>query len=146
MVADSRAGDRHEDEGVFLMNRRSFLARLGVAAVGAAAITLDPEQLLWIPGAKTIIDFGATKQVLPATDAEVVHLANVSIRNARGRDYDLMDLGPRDIRLTIGSVDFLYRGERLISQHSAEELRLLDKPFFNGPSGWWDVHMKESRT
>ena len=125
------------------MNRRSFLTRLGVAAVGAAALTLDPERLLWIPGAKTIVDFGATKQVLPATDVEVVRLAfNRDFWEHKGRSgslKNLMDLGPRDIRLTIGEVDFLYKGERLVSPHTAAELRLLDRPFFHGPAGWWDV-------
>lgn len=33
------------------MNRRGFLNALGL---GAAALTLDPERLLWVPGAKTI--------------------------------------------------------------------------------------------
>ena len=33
------------------MNRRSFLRSLGL---GAAALTLDPERLLWVPGVKRI--------------------------------------------------------------------------------------------
>lgn len=33
------------------MNRRGFLASLGI---GAAAFALDPERALWVPGAKTI--------------------------------------------------------------------------------------------
>lgn len=33
------------------MNRRAFLSTLGAALAGA---TLDPERLLWRPGAKTI--------------------------------------------------------------------------------------------
>ncbi len=33
------------------MDRRSFLRALGI---GAAALTLDPEMLLWVPGKKTI--------------------------------------------------------------------------------------------
>lgn len=33
------------------MNRRSFLSLLGL---GAAGLVLDPERLLWVPGAKTI--------------------------------------------------------------------------------------------
>lgn len=43
------------------MNRRSFLARLGLGAAGLAAAqvlegaTLDPEKLLWVPGQKTFI-------------------------------------------------------------------------------------------
>lgn len=36
------------------MNRRSFLTRLGAAAAGALALTIDdPERLLWVPGQKT---------------------------------------------------------------------------------------------
>jgi hypothetical protein len=34
------------------MNRRGFLRALGAAAVG---MTIDPERLLWRPGAKTIV-------------------------------------------------------------------------------------------
>lgn len=37
------------------MNRRAFL-QLSSAAV--AAFALDPEQLLWVPGRKTIVDLG----------------------------------------------------------------------------------------
>lgn len=33
------------------MNRRAFFQR---AAIGAAALAVDPERLLWTPGAKTI--------------------------------------------------------------------------------------------
>lgn len=33
------------------MNRRTFL---GLAAAASAALALDPERLLWVPGAKTI--------------------------------------------------------------------------------------------
>lgn len=33
------------------MNRRRFLASLGL---GTAAMVLDPERLLWVPGAKRI--------------------------------------------------------------------------------------------
>ena len=38
------------------MNRRSFLHRMtmGVAAAVAVAADLDPEKLLWVPGARTI--------------------------------------------------------------------------------------------
>lgn len=34
------------------MNRRRFLSLFGAAAAGAV---LDPERLLWVPGAKTIV-------------------------------------------------------------------------------------------
>ncbi len=33
------------------MNRRGFL---GAAAAAVAALAIDPERLLWVPGAKTI--------------------------------------------------------------------------------------------
>lgn len=121
------------------MNRRSFLTRLGAAAVGAAALSIDPEQLLWVPGAKRIIDFGSTKQVLPATDIEVVSLARAVIEaqqdynKRRSRELDLMDLGPRDITLTIGATSFKYQGDQLVSLHSEEDLKLLDLPFTPNP-------------
>jgi hypothetical protein len=36
------------------VNRRDFLRLVGLGAAGAAlAATIDPEQLLWVPGAKT---------------------------------------------------------------------------------------------
>jgi hypothetical protein len=37
------------------MNRRGFLQLLGMGAAGAMlGVELDPERLLWVPGAKTI--------------------------------------------------------------------------------------------
>lgn len=138
------------------MNRRSFLTRLGVAAVGAAALAVDdPERLLWTPGAKTIIDFGATKQVVPATDAEVIDQAiflaeDVPLEEFRRRfistpdqtgwvkkrfleDGDQLLRRDRDITLTIGSTNFKYQGEQLVSLHSEAELNLLDLPFTPNP-------------
>lgn len=136
------------------MNRRNFLVRLGQAATAVAAtLVVDPEQLLWTPGKKTIIDFGATKQVLPATDREVVQgfartlLASDSLspesrraifRAPRGFDDGLS--GPRDIKLTVGGqtgdVTFHYKGaaysgaDKLVSIHTPDELALLTRPFF----------------
>lgn len=73
------------------MNRRSFLTSLGTAALGAAALAIDdPDRLLWIPGAKTIVDFGATKQVVPATDAEVVNHARLAKQIADRIDDEAM--------------------------------------------------------
>lgn len=121
------------------MNRRSFLRRLGVAASGAALLTVDdPERLLWMPGAKKIIDLGATKQVLPATDAEVTRafaqqILASPVLTRQQREVVLHDLPPyadRDIRLDIGGTSFHYKGPKLVSLHSAEELALLDKPLF----------------
>lgn len=123
------------------MHRRSFLTRLGAAAVGAAALIIDdPERLLWMPGQKTIIDFGATKQVRPATDAEVVAQARqklvTSMRGASdlsmaAHDRSLFGLdGPRDVRLDIEGSSFHFSGEKLVSVHSAKELKLLDQPMW----------------
>lgn len=47
------------------MNRRAFLRTL---LGSAAALTLDPERLLWVPGAKTI--FLPSSRVLTADDLE----------------------------------------------------------------------------
>ena len=63
-----RGGGRRASD----MNRRQFLARLGLgAAAVAATAVLDPERLLWVPGQKTIFDLGAT----PAVDEPFVYLA-----------------------------------------------------------------------
>lgn len=37
------------------MNRRGFLSVFGL---GAAGLVLDPERLLWVPGARRIFDLG----------------------------------------------------------------------------------------
>jgi hypothetical protein len=126
------------------LNRRGFLQRLGVAMAGAAAtLALDPEQLLWVPGQKTIIDLGATKHVVPATDAEIVQQATTVLTNAAPGYTDIYRANRqmerflnRDVRLDImgdhGLVGFKFKGDALISQHSAEDLKLLDKPFSTG--------------
>jgi len=44
------------------MNRRAFLASLG----GAAALALDPERALWVPGAK-LISIPAPRVLVPET-------------------------------------------------------------------------------
>lgn len=48
------------------MNRRAFLGSLAGALAGA---TLDPERLLWRPGAKTIVDLGG---IVPISLADPV--------------------------------------------------------------------------
>lgn len=125
------------------MNRRSFLVRLGQAAAAAAlATTVDPEQLLWTPGKKTIIDLGATKQVLPATDHEVVITggkmfvtaahAGAEARALRAHEQQILRQAhwkDRDIRLDIGGTSFNYKGDKLVSLHSADELKKLDQTF-----------------
>ena len=131
------------------MNRRSFLTRLGAAAVGAAALAIDdPERLLWTPGKKTIVDFGATKQVLPATDAEITKLATEKLlasdhltdaaRYALTSGRFGLD-GPRDIRLDVkdGSQrgSFKFKDDKLVSLHSEAELKLLDATWFNQRRG-----------
>jgi hypothetical protein len=44
------------------MDRRGFLRLLGL---GGAALVLDPERLLWVPGQKTIVDFGGIRLAEP---------------------------------------------------------------------------------
>jgi hypothetical protein len=135
------------------MNRRSFLKRFATATAAALATNVfdDPERLLWVPGQKTIVDLGATKQVLPATDAEVIDQAT-SIFTERGwvkRNHtDFNKLGAdalmpwqkveRNIRLDIAGSDgelrsFHYKGDKLVSTHTPEDLRLLDRPLRTRP-------------
>lgn len=69
------------------MDRRGFLRSL---LTGAAALTLDPERLLWVPGAKTIsipkaiepVSFGGVKivtcQWMP--NSEIIFLQIEKIR------------------------------------------------------------------
>lgn len=54
-----------------MMDRRTFLRRLGFGTVSAAAAScvFDVEKLLWVPGEKTI--------VLPALVARAPNTANV---------------------------------------------------------------------
>lgn len=40
------------------MDRRGFLRALAAGTLGAAAHTLDVDRLLWVPGAKAIVDLG----------------------------------------------------------------------------------------
>lgn len=47
------------------MNRRAFVRLLGLGMAATAAVAaVDPEQLLWTPGAKTIFDLGARQPEL----------------------------------------------------------------------------------
>lgn len=133
------------------MNRRAFLVRLGQAAAAVAATTVidDPERLLWTPGKKTIIDLGATKQVLPVTDNELIDLETRILQSGKAISM-LFDVPParpewardalmpwqkveRDIRVDIlarGDVkSFRFKGDKLVSSHSEADLRLLVKPF-----------------
>lgn len=129
------------------MNRRAFLTRLGLATASAAAVAaLDPEQLLWVPGAKTIIDLGATKPIVPATDAEVLALHDTGngFKDAEywykqqryaSKENPLDDYANRHIRVDVRErggqiVSAYYKGDKLISRHTPEELRLLEKPLF----------------
>jgi hypothetical protein len=128
-----------------MLNRRSFLARLATAAAGVASIGLiDPEQLLWTPGAKTIIDLGATRQVLPATDSEVVKLASqfdqrlaeLSADDVRGlREMEKFVDGPRHMKLEIFDPErqqlraFKFSGDQLVGRYTPADLALLDTPF-----------------
>lgn len=146
------------------MNRRSFLLKLGAAAASAAAVAaLDPERLLWVPGAKTIVDLGATKPILPATDAEIVRAATTELEShlTDAQRYALFTSNPtgdrhdwlkrqylhegRKIRLDLpnergGLTSFHFErdtpdgDDRLVSVHSEAELRLLNRHAF-GVSG-----------
>jgi hypothetical protein len=52
------------------MNRRSFLARLtGGLAAAVATATLDPDQLLWVPGQRQYFDLGGVQPFRPLVDA-----------------------------------------------------------------------------
>lgn len=141
------------------MNRRSFLTRLGAAAIGAAAASVDPERLLWVPGAKTIVDFGATKQVLPATDDDMIRQATRSILSspdspfakaldAQKRYNDLRSAEletlkyaqPREIKLEIATEHGLRafrfdEKDKLIGVYSPEDLALLERPLSGVPRG-----------
>lgn len=119
------------------MNRRSFLLRLGQAA--AAAVVLDPEELLWVPGKKTIIDLGATKQVLPATDRELLELTRQRFQGAESLWATQLRRERRDVRLDIldgGEVkSFNFQGDQLVGVYSEADLRTLQKPFFRTGGG-----------
>jgi hypothetical protein len=148
-----------------VLGRRSFLQRLAAAAAGVASIGMvDPEQLLWTPGKKTIIDLGATRQVLPATDAEMLAQAESSISLASAYDEReallsdvakvLTDRDKRDMRLLRNFVErerevkleifdtdrqelrgFNYKGDELVGRYSPADLALLDVPFRRGMFG-----------
>ena len=61
------------------MNRRAFL---GLAATSAAAFALDPERLLWMPGAKTI--FLPSREVYGVTSmAEALQHGLVAVQGTR---------------------------------------------------------------
>lgn len=130
------------------MNRRHFLS---VFAAAAAVAAVDPERLLWTPGAKTIIDLGSTKQIVPVTDDELLDQM-VFVKEAvseaefkarflstpdqakwvplrRAERGDPLNRRDRDITLTLGSTSFKYKGEQLVSLHTEQELAMLDRPF-----------------
>lgn len=122
------------------MNRRSFLAWFGKGALAAALDLVDPDKLLWVPGAKTIIDFGATKRIEAPTDAQMAQLFTEQLRADRGHTHARSDVddilnGPRDIRLDLNGVSFHFRREhgveRLVSHHSAKQLAWLGRPFLS---------------
>lgn len=132
------------------MNRRSFLRTLGLGAVaatipaGALKLFEDPERALWVPGQKTIIDLGATVQVLPATDEEILRdatrklLSNPNLngfddrrlrRNLRELDRErhvkVEIMGPNGLR------PFHYEGDKLVGVYSESDLALLHRPMLS---------------
>jgi hypothetical protein len=79
------------------MDRRGFLRLLGL---GGAAMVLDPERLLWVPGQKTIVDFGGVRLADPghthtmltidwiARDTLKMLAHNMRVAQAVNRSYD----------------------------------------------------------
>lgn len=66
------------------ISRRGFLGRLAAGIAASSALTLiDPEKILWVPGAKTIfLPAGdiAIKNIRLATDGEAAQLGHVMLR------------------------------------------------------------------
>ncbi len=89
-----------------MVSRRGFL---GALATLAAGMTLDPERLLWVPGAKTIFDFGG---IAPAPDFRYVDwitqdtlriLQNkLTVFSAFNRSYDEPFVSARQV--LVGSI------------------------------------------
>jgi hypothetical protein len=120
-------------------SRRAFFKQFAVATAGAVAtLAIDPEQLVWVPGKKTIIDLGATKQIVPATDAEVVAQAKSTFELfpdfhvSHAQQQYLDNYANRDITLYISSNGlegkFKFKGDRLIGEYSDEDYKLLNRP------------------
>ena len=91
------------------MTRRSFLGR---AAAMTAAMTLDPERLLWVPGQKTF--FLPSQAIVTATSmAEALELGFIAvIPNGHG------GWARMEIRVD-GANDGLTHVERLQREHAA---------------------------
>lgn len=100
------------------MNRRGFLRALGAAAVG---MTIDPERLLWRPGAKTIVVMNGNPfwQSQLATSNSV--LTFEMLQKAIKAIEDQIGLPPRDM-ITSPAIKFQY--ERLLRDD--EQRRLSD--------------------
>jgi hypothetical protein len=85
------------------MNRRTFL---GVSAAAAAAMVLDPERLLWVPGAKTF--FLPSQQIVTAETMADALRAGFRARVPNGQGWFI------DMEITLtGGRDGLTLVERL---------------------------------
>jgi hypothetical protein len=144
------------------ISRRGFFKRLGVAtaaAVIAAQVgedvlgAIDPERLLWVPGAKKIIDLGSQKLISPApapevkllTDEDVLRdfIAKVEATPHKSVDPELRSQADKILgigrlvrtqRLAVvssgGYGEFTFRDGKLEGgQKALDLLRKVDKPF-----------------
>ncbi len=84
-----------------MLNRRSFLATMGVTAVAA---TLDPEKMLWIPGSKTI----SIPKLILAPDGPLVRLAGCILGHCRcGKYHFTVEGNPYTLRSMVDEIAFL---------------------------------------
>jgi hypothetical protein len=87
------------------MNRRGFLSFLGAAVAGA---TLDPERLLWKPGAKTI-SIPSPLLSFSMDEFREAYLRPLAIEIANQMDRDALNWIRRDFEST-----FLLRHHRRV--------------------------------
>ena len=85
------------------MDRRSFLK--GAAAAIAAGTVLDPERLLWVPGAKTIFLPDTTLVQAATLDDALRAGLRARVPNGHGGWCDLaLRIGPRTVEAEIAAI------------------------------------------